>query len=213
MISSPGLNSERGYLATLCSLPGLFVHHATLRVAALRGALWFFAFCAVWAGLAVALSEPPYPYSAERIGLYALAGLSGLLATQIAGARTDRDGARRVILVGLALAGIAAVGAGFGLADTLVTLACLAVFDAGLFAAQVAKQSAVLAIDPSAPARFNSAYMLVYFVGGSLGTAFGAAAVEWFGWPATALIATAAIVIAAAITGSPAMGGHATESS
>ncbi|WP_280458690.1 MULTISPECIES: MFS transporter [Nocardia] len=198
--SAPG-NSERGYLATLCSLPGLFVHHATLRVAALRGALWFFAFCAVWAGLAVALSEPPYSYSAERIGLYALAGLSGLLATQIAGARTDRDGARRVILVGLALAGIAAVGVGFGLANTVVTLVCLAVFDAGLFAAQVANQSTVLAIDPSAPARFNSAYMLVYFVGGSLGTAFGAAAVEWFGWPATASIAAAAIGAAAMITG------------
>ncbi|MGI5221877.1 MFS transporter [Nocardia sp. CA-290969] len=198
--AAPG-NSERGYLAALRSLPGLFVHHAPLRLAALRGALWFFAFCAVWAGLAVALSEPPYSYSAERIGLYALAGLSGLLATRIAGARTDRDGARRVILVGLALAGMAAVGAGFGLANTVATLVCLAVFDAGLFAAQVANQSTVLAIDPSAPARFNSAYMLVYFVGGSLGTAFGAAAVEWFGWPATTLIAAAAIGTAAMITG------------
>lgn len=193
-------NAERGYLSTLRSLPGLFLHHPALRIAAIRGALWFFAFCAVWAGLAVALSEPPYSYSAERIGLYALAGLSGIAATRIAGARTDRDGARRVILAGLALAGPAAVVAGFGLANTFVTLVCLAIFDAGLFAAQVANQSTVLAIDPSAPARFNSAYMLVYFVGGSLGTAFGAAAVEWFGWPATALITAAAIGVAAVIT-------------
>ncbi|MEU4315483.1 MFS transporter [Nocardia sp. NPDC024068] len=197
--ATPG-NAERGYLSTLRSLPGLFVHHPPLRVAALRGALWFFAFCAVWAGLAVALSEPPYSYSAERIGLYALAGLSGILATQIAGARTDRDGARRVILAGLALAGPAAIVAGFGLANTFATLVCLAVFDAGLFAAQVANQSTVLAIDPTAPARFNSAYMLVYFIGGSLGTAFGAAAVEWFGWAATALITAAAIGVAAMIT-------------
>ncbi|MFD4191901.1 hypothetical protein [Amycolatopsis thermoflava] len=48
---------------------------------------------------------------------------------------TDRVGARRVILIGLALAAVAA------------------------------------------PAWFNSAYMVVYFVGGSLGTAAGAAAV------------------------------------
>lgn len=197
--ATPG-NTERGYLSVLRSLPGLFVHHATLRMAALRGFLWFFAFCAVWAGLAVALSEPPYSYSAERVGLYALAGLSGILATQIAGARTDRDGARRVILVGLALAGTAAAIAGFSLANTIATLVCLAVFDAGLFAAQVANQSTVLAIDPSAPARFNSAYMLVYFTGGSLGTAFGAAAVEWFGWPVTALVTAAAIGVAAVIT-------------
>nr|WP_246597785.1 hypothetical protein [Nocardia tengchongensis] len=78
----------------------------------------------------------------------------------------------------------------------------LGLFDAGLFAAQVANQSTVLAIDPAATARFNSAYMLVYFVGGSAGTAFGAAAVSWFGWAVTAFIAAGAIVIvvAAAIT-------------
>ena len=192
--------AERGYLSTLRSLPGLFVRHATLRVAALRGAMWFFAFCVVWAGIAVALSEPPFLYSAERIGLYALAGLSGTLATQVAGAWTDRVGARRVILVGLLLAAAAATALSFSLANTAVTLACLAVFDAGLFAAQVANQSTVLAIDPAAPARFNSAYMLVYFVGGSLGTAFGASTAEWFGWPATALTAAVAIGVAATIT-------------
>jgi predicted MFS family arabinose efflux permease len=191
---------ERRYLATLRSLPGLFVRYAVLRVAATRGALWFFAFCALWAGLAVALSAPPYSYSAERIGLYALAGLSGILATQVAGAWTDRVGARRVILVGLVLAGAAALVAGFTLANTVATLICLALFDAGLFAAQVANQSTVLAIDPAAPARFNGAYMLVYFVGGSLGTAFGAGAVEWLGWPATAAITAAAIGVAAVIT-------------
>jgi predicted MFS family arabinose efflux permease len=193
-------STERGYLAALRSIPGLFIRCASLRLAAIRGALWFFAFCVVWSGLAVALSEPPYSYSAERIGLYALAGLSGILATQVAGTWTDRVGARRVILVGLVLAGTAAAVIGFTLANTVVTLVCLALFDAGLFAAQVANQSTVLSLDPAAPARFNSAYMLVYFVGGSLGTAFGATAVEWFGWPTTAAITTAAVGVAAAIT-------------
>ncbi|WP_244282405.1 MFS transporter [Micromonospora chersina] len=188
------------YLSSLRSLPGLFVRHATLRVAALRGALWFFAFCAVWAGLAVALSQAPYSYPAERIGLYALAGLAGIPATQVAGAWTDRVGSRRVILAGLVSAGLAAAVMGFSLANTVVALICLALFDAGLFAAQVANQSTVLAIDPAAPAGCNSAYMSVYFVGGSLGTAFGAGSVEWFGWPATAVITLAAISVAGTIT-------------
>lgn len=186
--------------ATLRGLPRLFRQQAPLRIAAVRGALWFFAFCAIWAGLAVALSKPPFSYSAERIGLYALAGLTGLLATQVAGRWTDRVGARRVILIGLVMAGIAVTVAGFALSSTIVTLLCLALFDAGLFAAQVANQSTVLAIDPQAPARFNSAYMLVYFVGGSLGTAFGAAAVDWVGWTGTVLIAAGAVAGAGAIT-------------
>jgi predicted MFS family arabinose efflux permease len=189
-----------GYLASLCELPGLYVRFAPLRLAAGRGTLWFFAFCAVWAGLAVALSQPPFSYSSERIGLYAFAGLLGIVGTRVSGAWTDRVGARKVIVVGLVVALAASTMLGACLSNAAVTLACLGLFDAGLFAAQVANQSTVLAIDPAAPARFNSAYMLIYFIGGSLGTAFGAAAVGWTGWPATTAIAAGAIALAMIIT-------------
>ncbi|MDV3123928.1 MFS transporter [Mycobacterium sp. 21AC1] len=188
------------YLATLRGLPGLIVESPMLRLAASRGALWFFAFCAVWSGLAVALSQPPFSYSPEQIGLFAIAGLLGIVATRVAGAWTDRVGARSVILVGLAVAAVAAAALGVFLSSTVATLVCLALFDAGLFAAQVANQSTVLAIDPAAPARFNSAYMVVYFIGGTAGTAFGAVAVGWFGWPATAAVIALAIVFAIALT-------------
>lgn len=167
-----------GYVATLRGIPELYIRFSALRLAAGRGALWFFAFCAIWAGLAVALSQPPFSYSAERIGMYALAGLLGVAATRVSGTWTDRVGARRIILVGLILAIAATAALGTSLRDTAVTLVCLGLFDAGLFAAQVANQSTVLAIDPAAPARFNSSYMVVYFIGGSLGTAFGAATVD-----------------------------------
>ena len=190
-------------LATLRGLPGLIVESPVLRLAAIRGAFWFFAFCAVWSGLAVALAQPPFSYSAEQIGLFAVAGLLGIVATRVAGTWTDRVGARRVILVGLGVAAFAAAALGAFLSSTAATLISLAVFDAGLFAAQVANQSLVLAIDPAAPARFNSAYMMVYFIGGTVGTAFGAAAVGWFGWPATAAVTTAAILLAMALTATP----------
>jgi predicted MFS family arabinose efflux permease len=132
-----------------------------------------------------------------RIGGYAFAGLLGIVATRVAGAWTDGVGA---LLVGLVVAVAAAATLGACLANTAMTLACLGLFDAGLFAAQVANQSTVLAIDPAAPAQLNSAYMLVYFVGGSLGTAFGAAAVGWVGWPATTAVAACAISLALIVT-------------
>jgi predicted MFS family arabinose efflux permease len=191
---------DRGYLATLRSIPGLYLRYPTLRLAAVRGILWFFAFCAVWSGLAVALSAPPYSYSAERIGLYAFAGILGIAATRVAGAWTDRVGARRVILCGLCLAGLASAVLAVALPSAVSTLVCLALFDAGLFAAQVANQSTVLAVEPSAPARFNSAYMVVYFAGGSLGTAFGATAVAQLGWATTTHVTAAVIAVAAVIT-------------
>lgn len=200
ILSAARVEATGSWLRNIRSIPGLFVRYPTLTWASVRGSLWFFGFCAIWAGLAVALSQPPYSYSAERIGLYALAGLSGIGATQIAGAWTDRVGARRVILAGLLLAFIAVVVNGFMLHHTVATLACLAVFDAGLFAAQVANQSTVLAIDPTAPARFNSGYMVVYFIGGSLGTAFGAEAIGWIGWQSTTTVTAAAIFIASMLT-------------
>jgi predicted MFS family arabinose efflux permease len=189
-----------GYLESLRKLPARYVRIAPLRLAVGRGALWFFSFCAVWAGLAVALSQPPFSYSSERIGVYAFAGLLGIVGTRVSGAWTDRVGARRVLLVGLVIALAATVTLGAWLSNTAVTLACLALFDGGLFAAQVANQSTVLAIDPTAPAQYNSAYMLVYFIGGTLGTGFGAAAVGWFGWPATTAVAAGATALAIAIT-------------
>ena len=200
ILPNAAATATAGYLASLRRLPSLYLRIGALRLAAGRGTLWFFAFCAVWAGLGVALSEPPFSYSSERIGVYAFAGLLGIVATRVAGAWTDKVGARKVIIVGLVIALAAAATLGACLSSTAVTLACLALFDAGLFAAQVANQSTVLAIDPSAPAQFNSAYMLVYFIGGTLGTAFGAAAVGWFGWLATTAIAAGAIALAMVIT-------------
>lgn len=197
MPEDKGGRPPQGYLETLRSMPGLLLRMSDLRLAALRGAAWFFAFCAVWAGLAVALSEPPHDYSAERIGLLALAGLSGVGATRVAGTLTDRHGARVVMLWGLAAAGGAAAVLGFALSHPALVLVCLALFDAGLFAAQVANQSTVLDIAPEAPARFNSAYMIVYFVGGSLGTAFGTASVSWLGWSGSVAVAVTAIAAAA----------------
>ena len=192
---------ERNYFAELASVPGLLLRCRVLRRGALRGSLWFFAFCAVWSGIAVALSQGPYFLSAKQIGLYALAGITGIFATRVAGVYTDRLGFRPVILVGLAVAGAACPVLAFGLGSPWATMVALAAFDAGLFAAQVANQTTILAIDPSAPARFNSAYMVVYFVGGSLGTAFGAAAVASFGWPATIGACGAALLVAGLLTG------------
>ncbi|SHU41644.1 Probable permease [Mycobacteroides abscessus subsp. abscessus] len=191
---------ERNYFTELASVPGLFLRCRVLRSGALRGSLWFFAFCAVWSGIAVALSQEPYLLPAKQIGLYALAGVAGIFATRIAGVYTDRLGFRPVILAGLAVAGAACPVLAFGLGNSWATMAALAVFDAGLFAAQVANQTTILAIDPSAPARFNSAYMVVYFLGGSLGTAFGAAAVASFGWPATVGACGAALLVAGLLT-------------
>jgi predicted MFS family arabinose efflux permease len=191
-VRADSVPSTDSYWRTLARLPGRF-RLRPLRHAAARGACWFLAFSAMWAGIAVALSRPPFAYSAEQIGLYSAAGLLGIPATHIAGRLTDRVGARKVLVGGLALALLALLSLAFMLPNPLAVVISLALFDAGTFAAQVANQSTVLAIDPTAPAGYNSAYMMVFFIGGSVGTALAAPAVEWLGWTVTALMTVIAI--------------------
>src|SRR3989344_1064172 len=114
----------------------------------------------------------------------------------LAGRLADRFGARPIVLGGLALALACtlAMTPALGLAPLL--LIALALFDDGLFGAQVANQSRVLNIAPLRPAQLNSTYMVIYFVGGSLGAAAGGPIVSSLGWPTAAGVAAAAILIA-----------------
>ncbi len=187
---------DGGYFATLASMPRLLVAHADLRWAALSGALWFFAFSLIWMGLSLALALPPLNLSPTAIGLYALAGVAGIVATRVAGQLADMFGSRPVVLAGLALAFFCALAMSRALSLAPLMLLALALFDTGLFSAQVANQRRVLGIAPRRPAPFNSVYMVTYFVGGSLGTAVAGPLVSTFGWPAVAVLAAVAIAAA-----------------
>ena len=95
----------------------------------------------------------------------------------------------------LALACTLAIAPGLG--SPPLTLVALALFDAGLFAAQVANQARIIRLDPLRPAQLNSTYMVIYFVGGSFGAAAGGPIVSTLGWPIGA--SAAALAIAAAL--------------
>ncbi|CAN7396317.1 MFS transporter [Phenylobacterium sp. LjRoot164] len=187
------------WLSGLLGAPQLLRTYPDLLIAATSGALWFFAFSLVWVGVSLALSLPPYGLAPTTVGLYSLAGLAGMAATPWAGRLADRFGSRAVVVAGLVLALACTVAMVSGLAYAALTLVALALFDVGLFAAQVANQRRVLALDPLRPAQLNSTYMVIYFVGGSLGAAAGGPIVATLGWPLAAATAVLAIVAALAI--------------
>ncbi|WP_144369953.1 MFS transporter [Myxococcus stipitatus] len=197
----PGAAQRRDqpYLATLAAMPRLLRTYPELSVAAVSGALWFFAFSLIWMGLSLALALPPLNLSPTVIGLYSLAGVSGIFATRVAGQLADRFGSRPVVFAGLALALACTFAMAPALSSAPLMLLALALFDTGLFAAQVANQRRVLSIEPLQPARFNSVYMVVYFIGGSLGTALAGTIVSLFGWPAAAVTAAFALTAAGAL--------------
>lgn len=190
-------HAARSYFFTLRSVPALLIRFPQLRLAAAAGMLWFFAFNAIWVGLALSLAQPPWSLSADAIGLYSLAGLLGLFVTPAAGRLADRHGARRIKLVGLVAAAVSALVLLMTLGQPLFFAPTLAVFDAGCFAAQVANQAYIVRLDPARSGVLISVYLLLYYVAGAVGTAVAGPLVAAGGW--TLLGGSAVIAIVCAI--------------
>ncbi|MBT2269670.1 MFS transporter [Rhodococcus enclensis] len=125
---SPNPSSSRSIVR---SMPGLLTRHRSLRWASVSGALWFFAFNVVWVGMALALSREPYSLSASSIGLYGLAGALGLATNWPAGKLTDRWGSRRVMVLSLLVAALAAISLTAALDHPVWIAASLALFEDG----------------------------------------------------------------------------------
>lgn len=189
-----------GYFSTLRSVPPLMRASRQLRLRIYTGTLWFFAFNLIWVGLAVRLAAAPFNLDSAGIGLYSLAGLLGLVVTRVAGRLADRFGSRAVMVCGLSLAALSTFALTIALGHPAATGAALAVFDAGCFAAQVANQASVVAIQPTRAGALNSAYLTFYYVAGAIGAALAGTVVMSAGWEALALLATFTTATAAVIS-------------
>jgi len=186
------------YFLTLRSVPGLLMAHPALRRSCAAGMLWFFAFNLIWVGISVRLAQPPYSLSPTTIGLYSLAGALGLLVTRLAGRAADRYGTRRTMTAGLAVAAAGAASLAIALGHPAWTVAGLATFDAGCFAAQVANQVVIVSLDPHRSGTISSVYLAAYYAAGAIGTAAAGLLLAAFGWKMLALIAALAVTAAAA---------------
>lgn len=203
---------RRGYASPIGAIPSLLREHVQLRRRTCAGMLWFFAFNLVWVGLAVRLAEPPYNLSAAAIGSYSLAGVLGLVVTRVAGRLSDRFGSRAVIRYGLVAAAVSAGVLGVSPGHPGRMVVALAVFDAGCFAAQVANQASVVAIQPARSGTLNAAYLTLYYAAGALGAAVAGMLVECVGWGGLMVVTAVAIAAAGLINVAPAMIGVSAES-
>ncbi|WP_321791688.1 MFS transporter [Burkholderia pyrrocinia] len=202
----PGGRPERrpGHAARIAAIPQLLRGSAQLRRRTCAGMLWFFAFNLVWVGLALRLAGPPYGMSAAAIGAYSLAGVLGLGATRAAGKFTDRFGDRAVIRCGLVVAALSALLLGVSLGRPGWLGVGLALFDAGCFAAQVANQARVVAIQPARAGALSATYLTLYYAAGAGGAVAAGGLNERVGWGAMMIVAAAAIMAAGWVGTAPA---------
>ncbi len=192
-------DASHTYPELIGSLWTLLRDTAVLRRRAAYHAALFASFTLYWTIVPLVLAGPHYGFTQWGIGLFALAGASGVLSAPIAGRMADKGWSRAA--TGLALFSVIV---GFGMAHfgadgaLLPLLAGGVLLDLGVQANLVLGQRAIYSLGAHTRSRLNGLYMALFFAGGAVGSSIssytylhgGWALVSWVGmaFPAAAFV-------------------------
>jgi predicted MFS family arabinose efflux permease len=204
------------YSDAMRSLWTLFRTQPLLRESSAIGALVFASFSCFWTTLAFLLHRH-YGLGAGVAGTFGVVGAAGALVAPLAGRLADKHGSRWVISVGMGLLASSYVllwaeeSAHRSTAFHLVSLAIgVVILDVGAQMTQVANQTRIFGLVPSARSRLNTVYMTVYFSGAAAGSALATLAWVHWQWNGVCVLALGLIGLAALwhVTGHRGVGDH-----
>ena len=191
-----------GYASAMRSLWTLFRTQPLLRESCAMGALVFASFSCFWTTLAFLLYSH-YGLGPGVAGSFGLVGAAGALVAPVAGRLSDRRGARWVLTLGMTILASSYVLLWMEEKATIpfaLHIAALAVgvviLDVGAQMMQVANQTRIFGLDPSARSRLNTVYMTIYFTGAAVGSAL--ATIAWVHWQWNGVCGLAMVFIAMA---------------
>jgi predicted MFS family arabinose efflux permease len=190
------------YCDAMKSLWTLFRTQPLLRESSLIGALVFASFSCFWTTLAFLLHSH-YGLGAGVAGTFGVVGAAGALVAPLAGRLADQHGSRWVVSLGMALLAAsylllwAEESTHLSTVFHLVALVIgVVVLDMGAQMTQVANQTRIFGLVPSARSRLNTVYMTIYFSGAAAGSAL--ATIAWVRWSWNGVCALALGLIALA---------------
>jgi len=204
------------YRDAMRSLWTLFRTQPLLRESSVIGALVFASFSCFWTTLAFLL-QSHYGLGAGVAGTFGVVGAAGAMVAPLAGRLADKHGSRWVISMGMGL-----LASSYALLwveesahrSTVFHIVMLAigvvVLDMGAQMTQVANQTRIFGLVPSARSRLNTVYMTVYFTGAAAGSALATIAWVHWQWNGVCLLALGLIGMAALwhVTGHRGAGDH-----
>jgi predicted MFS family arabinose efflux permease len=190
------------YADAMKSLWTLFRTQPLLRESSMVGALVFASFSCFWTTLAFVLHSH-YGLGAGVAGTFGVVGAAGALVAPLAGRLSDRHGSRWVISLGMGLLAFSYVllwvEEPIKLPVTIHIMALavgVLVLDIGAQMTQVANQTRIFGLVPSARSRINTVYMTVYFSGAAVGSALATIAWQHWKWNGVCCLAIGFIALA-----------------
>ena len=188
-------DASHTYPELIGSLWALLRDTPILRRRAAYHAALFASFTLYWTVVPVLLAGPHFHFTQGGIGLFALAGASGVLSAPLAGRMADRGWSRIgtgvalvSVIIGFALAHFGAVGEKGALLPLLFGGVLL---DLGVQANLVLGQRAIYALGAHARSRLNGLYMALFFAGGAVGSAISSTTYLHGGWEAVSWVGMA----------------------
>ena len=192
--SKPGFQGSYGDL--MKSLLTLAKEQPVLREASAINACCFAMFGMFWTTVVFLLSDAPFKYTSEQIGLMGLAAAAGALGAPLVGRIADKKNPR--IAIGY---GIIFLFFGYFLfyifkANIIGIIVGIIAIDLGLQGIHVSNQTRIYTLLPEARNRLNTVFMTTSFIGTSLGSGIGLWVWSFAQWNGVCVAGTALILIA-----------------
>ena len=179
--------SELRYLQLITSLFALVRKHREVTLSGAIQGVGFGQFIALWLGLALHLTGPGMGYGTDVVGYLAGFAAISVFTTPYWGRVADRVGPRKA-RVGFAI--IQTVGVSlllpFGANIWLLMIPLLIGNIVGP-AIDVTSRMTFLSLEPAIRTRLTTIYIVMMFIGGSVGSIAGTAVFGAFGWTGTAI--------------------------
>jgi predicted MFS family arabinose efflux permease len=183
------------YKNTMKSLWTLFKNEPLLREAGMLGALTFASFSCFWTTLAYLL-DSHYRMGPGAAGTFGLVGAAGALVAPFAGWLADRRGTRFVVTVAGGVLTVSFLWLWWGERLHLSTswhmgamVVGVVALDLGQQMMQVGNQTRIFGLGAQVRSRLNTIYMVMYFLGGALGSALSGWAWSLWGWNGVSALA------------------------
>ncbi len=187
--------SPLAYGRLLLSLAGLVRAHREILLSGAIQGIGFGQFIALWLGIALHLTGPDMGYGTDVVGYLAGFAAISVFSTPYWGRLADRIGPRRA-RVFFAVAQTAGCSLLLPFGGSLWLL-MIPIFVGNIVgpAIDVTSRMTFLALDPGVRTRLTTIYIVMMFVGGSIGSVAGTTAFDVFGWTGTALYTLASCVV------------------
>lgn len=174
--------ASQSYFGLLSSLPNLVRAHSHVLLSGTIQGLSFAAFLCIWMGIGLHLTSPEMGYGVDVVGYLALLAMVNMFTTPRLGKWADAATPRRARYI-LSVIRVFAVSIFFFTGHS-VWLLMIPILFSNIVGpvVDVAGRMTILSEAQDVRTRLMTAYIILMFLGGGIGSWGGTAAYDWAGW-------------------------------